>query len=76
MKNILNIKTPAEPQAGSRKSEYGLENHGLTNLRKEYWNLPNEALIEEAIFRSEGKITLDGPFAVNTGATYCTCGKR
>jgi phosphoenolpyruvate carboxykinase (ATP) len=67
MNNLLNIKTPAEGQSAGRKSEYGLENHGLTNLRQVYWNLPVEALYEEAIFRSEGKITLSGPFVVNTG---------
>jgi phosphoenolpyruvate carboxykinase (ATP) len=67
MNNILDIKTPAETQAAARKSDYGLENHGLTNLNKVYWNLPTEALYEEAIFRNEGKITLQGPFVVNTG---------
>jgi hypothetical protein len=67
MNNLLNIKTPAEGQAGGRKSEFGLENHGLTNLRQAYWNLPLEALYEEAIFRNEGKLTLSGPLVVNTG---------
>ena len=67
MNNLLNIKTPAEAQAAARKSEFGLENHGLTNLRKVYWNLPIEALYEEAIFRNEGKITHAGPLVVNTG---------
>ena len=67
MNNILDIKTPAEAQAAARKSDYGFENHGLFNLRKVYWNLPIEALYEEAIFRNEGKITLQGPFVVNTG---------
>lgn len=67
MNNILDIKTPAESQAISRKSDFGLENHGLFNLNKVYWNLPTEALYEEAVFRSEGKITLGGAFTVNTG---------
>ncbi len=67
MNNILDIKTPAEGQAGARKSDYGLDNNGLFNLNKVYWNLPIEALYEEAIFRGEGKITLQGPFVVNTG---------
>lgn len=67
MNNILDIKTPAEAQAAARKSDYGLENHGLFGLNKVYWNLPVEALYEEAIFRSEGKITLQGAFTVNTG---------
>jgi phosphoenolpyruvate carboxykinase (ATP) len=67
MNNLLNIKTPAENQAECRKSDYGLENHGLSNLRKAYWNIPIEALYEEAIFRNEGKISLEGPLIVNTG---------
>jgi phosphoenolpyruvate carboxykinase (ATP) len=67
MNNILNIKTPAEAQASARKSEFGLDNHGLVNLNKVFWNLPTEALYEEAVFRNEGKITLSGPLVVNTG---------
>lgn len=67
MNNLLDIKTPAEAQAAARKSDFGLENHGLFNLNKVYWNLPVEALYEEATFRNEGKITLGGPFTVNTG---------
>jgi phosphoenolpyruvate carboxykinase (ATP) len=67
MNNILDIKTPAEAQASGRKSEFGLENHGLVNLNRVYWNLPTESLYEEAIFRNEGKITLSGPLVVNTG---------
>jgi hypothetical protein len=44
MNNILNIATPAQAEAQALKSDYGLENHGLTNLRMAYWNLPTEAL--------------------------------
>jgi phosphoenolpyruvate carboxykinase (ATP) len=67
MNNILDIKTPAEAQASARKSDFGLENHGLMNLNRVYWNLPSEALYEEAIFRNEGKITQQGPLVVYTG---------
>lgn len=67
MNNILNIKTPAEAQAEDLKCLYDIENHGLTNLRKVYWNLPTEALYEEAIFRSEGKISRLGPLVVRSG---------
>jgi phosphoenolpyruvate carboxykinase (ATP) len=45
----------------------GVQNHGLWNLHKIYWNLPTPALYEEAVFRGEGKITHLGPFCVNTG---------
>jgi len=65
--NLLNIKTPSEGQAGALNSDYGLKNHGLTNLRKAYWNLPTESLYEEIVFRSEGHISKDGPVIVDSG---------
>lgn len=67
MNNLLNIKTPAERQAGELRSDFGLKNLGLDNLRKVYWNLPAEALYEEIIFRGEGSLTHQGPVVVNTG---------
>jgi phosphoenolpyruvate carboxykinase (ATP) len=67
MNNILNIKTPAEGQAQAIRSDYGLDNIGLSNLRKVYWNLPTEALYEEIIFRGEASISQMGPVIVNTG---------
>jgi phosphoenolpyruvate carboxykinase (ATP) len=67
MNNILNIKTPAEKEAGALKSDYGLNNHGITNLRKAYWNLPTESLYEEVAFRMEGRISHQGPIVVNSG---------
>jgi len=67
LNNLLNIKTPAENQASVLKSDFGLENHGLTNLRLAYWNLPPEALYEEIVFRMEGTISQQGPIVVNTG---------
>jgi phosphoenolpyruvate carboxykinase (ATP) len=67
MNNLLNIKTPAESIAQIRKADYNLSNHGMGNLRLAYWNLPMEALYEEAIFRNEGMTSIGGPFVVNTG---------
>ncbi len=67
MNNILDIKTPAEAQSQAIKADYGLENLGLTNLRKVYWNLPTEALYEEIIFRGEARISHLGPVVVDTG---------
>jgi len=67
MNNILDITSPAEPQANALASDFGLQNIGLSNLRKVYWNLSTEALYEEAIFRNEGKITHLGPMVVYTG---------
>ena len=67
MNNLLNISTPAQPEAAAVRSDYGLENHGLTNLRMAYWNLPTEALYEEIAFRREARISHSGPIVVNTG---------
>ena len=67
MNNLLNIKTPAQDQAKALKSDYGLENHSLTNLSNVYWNLPHEALYEEVAFRGEGRIVRSGPVIVHTG---------
>ncbi len=67
MNNLLDIKTPAQAQAGALRSDYGLANHGLTNLGQVYWNLPTEALYEEVIFRNEARITRQGPLVASTG---------
>ena len=63
----LDVHSPAVKQATARASQFGLQHHGLTDLRTVYWNLPTGALYEEAVFRSEGQICHAGPFAVNTG---------
>jgi len=67
MNNLLNIKTPAESTAQTRKADYNLSNYGFSNLRLAYWNLPDEALHEEAIFRTEGATVHRGPFVAFTG---------
>jgi phosphoenolpyruvate carboxykinase (ATP) len=67
MNNILNIQTPAQEQAHTLQADYGLQNHGLTNLHESYWNLRRAALYEEIVFRGEGKISQGGAIVVNTG---------
>ncbi|HVO69619.1 MAG TPA: phosphoenolpyruvate carboxykinase (ATP) [Aggregatilineaceae bacterium] len=67
MNNLLDIKTPAQDQSHALKADYGLINHGVTNLRQSYWNLPAEALYEEIIFRGEAKMTRMGSLSVNSG---------
>ncbi len=67
MNNLLKIKTPAQQQANILKSDYGLKNHGLTNLNTVYWNLPAESLYEEITFRGEGSITFMGAITVTSG---------
>ncbi len=67
MNIYLDIVSPASKEAGILASEYGLQNHGLVNLRRVYWNLSTAALYEEIVFRSEGTITHLGPILMNTG---------
>src|SRR5579863_7785261 len=67
MNIYLDIVSPASKEAGMWASDYGLQNHGLVNLRRAYWNLSTAALYEEIIFRSEGSLTHMGPVLVNTG---------
>jgi phosphoenolpyruvate carboxykinase (ATP) len=67
MNNLLNIKTPAEGIAQTRKADFNLSNQGVGNLRLAYWNLPTEALYEETIFRGEGATVSMGPLVAFTG---------
>ena len=67
MNLFLDVASPAVAEAGALASLYGLENHGLQNLRRVYWNLPAAALYEEAIHRSEGRLSDHGAFVVDTG---------
>lgn len=67
MNNLLNIKTPAESIAQARKADYNLSNQGVGNLRLAYWNLPTEALVEEAVFRNEGAVVAGGAYVAFTG---------
>ena len=67
MNLYIDVVSPAVGQAGALASLYGLENHGLLNLRRVYWNLPAAALYEEAVHRSEGRLSDHGAFVVDTG---------
>lgn len=63
----LEFNTPATKQAMELASDFRLKNQGLTGLDRVFWNLPEEALYEEIIFRNEGKLTRNGALIVNTG---------
>ncbi|MCI0550114.1 MAG: phosphoenolpyruvate carboxykinase (ATP) [Anaerolineae bacterium] len=67
MNNILEVKTPAEASAQARRAEFDLSNQGIRDPRLVYWNLPTEALYEEAVFRGEGVTSQGGPFVAHTG---------
>ncbi len=63
----LEFNTPASKQAMELASDYRLKYHGLTDLERVFWNLPESALYEEIVFRNEGHIAFHGPVVVNTG---------
>ena len=63
----LEFDTPASKHANAYKSSFGLENHGLVHLDTIYWNLPIPALVEESVFRGEGKLVNGGAFQTYTG---------
>ncbi|MCS7052905.1 MAG: phosphoenolpyruvate carboxykinase (ATP) [Ignavibacterium sp.] len=67
MSKYLEFETPASKQASELASDFRLKNQGFTGLDRVYWNLPVEALYEEAIFRNEGKISKQGALVVHTG---------
>jgi phosphoenolpyruvate carboxykinase (ATP) len=52
---------------GPVRSEYGIENHGITNASRVFWNLSASSLVEEAVRRSEGVLSAHGALVVNTG---------
>ncbi len=67
MSKYLEFNTPATRERSELASDFKLINHGLAALDRVFWNLPDEALYEEAIFRNEGRMSKGGPLLVNTG---------
>ncbi len=63
----LEFNTPATKQAMELASDFRLKNQCLTGLDRVFWNLPEEALYEEIVFRNEGRLTKHGALVVNTG---------
>lgn len=67
MNPYTDIPSPAQSEATRLASVYGLNNHGLANLRRVYWNLSTASLYEEIVFRGEGRVAHLGPVVVSTG---------
>ena len=67
MNRYVAIPSPGQSEAARLASVHGLEHHGLTNLRRVYWNLPTATLYEEVVFRGEGRVAHLGPMVVATG---------
>jgi phosphoenolpyruvate carboxykinase (ATP) len=51
----------------NRKGDYGIDKQGFLKTADQYWNIPLEGLVEESVFRGEGKLVNGGPLAVFTG---------
>ena len=49
------------------RSEYGLENHGILNVKKVHWNHNTPLLYEDVIKNGEGHMAHLGPIIVRTG---------
>lgn len=67
MSKYLEFNTPASKEAMELASDFRLKNQGLEYLDRVYWNLPDSALYEEAIFRNEAKLSSQGALLVKTG---------
>jgi len=48
-------------------SRHGVENHGITDAARVFWNLPVSQLYEHALRRSEASLAQDGPLIAATG---------
>ncbi len=48
-------------------SKFGLENHGITNVRKIHWNHNTPILYEDIVKNGEGCVAHLGPIVVRTG---------
>ena len=53
--------------SGRNPSRYGLESHGLGNVKIAFWNLPTPSLYEHIILRQEGMLSHLGPIIMRTG---------
>ncbi len=52
---------------GPYVSDFGLDKHGITGVRKAYWNLPPARLVELAVQRGEAMLAAEGPLVCDTG---------
>ncbi len=52
---------------GHRVSSYGLDNHGLSNVNRVYWNLSAQQLYDESLARDEGTLAQGGALVTVTG---------
>jgi len=51
-----------------RHSEYGIDNHGIFNVREVHWNHNTPLLVEDIVKNGEGHLAHLGPVVVRTGS--------
>ena len=51
-----------------RHSDYGIENHGIYNVREVHWNHNTPLLVEDIVKNGEGHLAHLGPVVVRTGS--------
>src|SRR5215471_8680090 len=54
-------------ETGLRNGAHGAEKFGFKDLEAIHWNLPDAALVERAIAKSEGSLVYGGAFCAETG---------
>jgi len=54
-------------ELGVKSDKYGLENHGLKDLHRVFWNLAAPDVVEHAIRNREGFLTENGSLMCDTG---------
>lgn len=64
----IDKNSPAQDNAESTKSGFGLDTIGLTNLNTVYWNLNIDDLYEEILFRGEGVRSEAGAIIIRSGS--------
>lgn len=52
---------------GPIRSHHGIENHGVQNAARVFWNLSPSGLVEEALSRQESRLSADGALVITTG---------
>src|SRR5712691_3145702 len=57
----------ATEHLGRKKTDYELDNYGLSGATRVYWNLSSPELYEEVVRRNEGFLSDHGALIVDTG---------
>ncbi len=76
MNNILDIKSPAEGQAAARKSDFGLENHGLIKPEQGILEPAHRSALRRSDFPQRGQDHSRWTFCGQYRETHCPGSQR